>query len=75
MYNVNETITGYDLAELLQGESGIFEVTSPAGEKFQVVCRAGDSISNLRLQPTSQSESPLWRVRKIGELRTEQRTA
>ena len=75
MYKVNETITGYDLAELLHGESGIFEGTSPSGEKFQVVCRAGRSISNLRLLPERQIENPLWRVRKIGELRAEQQTA
>jgi hypothetical protein len=75
MYKVNETITGYDLAELLHGESGIFEGTSPSGEKFQVVCRAGQSISNLRFQPDRKSENPLWRVRKVGELRTEQQTA
>jgi hypothetical protein len=75
MYKVNETITGYDLAELLHGESGIFEGTSPAGERFQIVCRAGHSISNLRLQPEKTGQNPLWRVRKIGELRTEQQTA
>jgi hypothetical protein len=75
MYRVNETITGYDLAELLHGESGIFEGTSPSGERFQIVSRAGQSISNLRLQPNKKSENPLWRVRKVGELRAEQETA
>jgi len=75
MFKVNETVTGYDLAELLHGESGIFEATAPAGEKFQVVCRSEHSISNLRLLPEKRSENPLWRVRKIGELRTEQQTA
>ena len=74
MYKVNETFTGYDLAELLHGESGIFEGTSPSGEKFQVVCRAGHSISNLRFQSARQNENPVWRVRKIGELRAEQQT-
>ena len=75
MYKVNETITGYDLAELLQGESGIFEGTSPTGERFQIVSRAGQSISNLRLQPGKKSENVQWRVRKVGELRAEQETA
>jgi len=75
MYKVNETITGYDLAELLHGESGIFEGTSPSGERFQIVSRAGQSITNLRLQPDKKSENPLWRVRKVGELRSEQETA
>jgi len=76
MFRVNETITGYDLAELLHGESGIFEAISPTGEKLQVVCRAGHSISNLRfLTEKKKTENPTWRVRKIGELRLEQETA
>ena len=75
MYKVNETISGYDLAELLQGEAGIFDATSPAGEKFQIVCRSGHSITNLRFQSEKKGDNPLWRVRKIGELRTEQQTA
>jgi hypothetical protein len=76
MFRVNETITGYDLAELLHGESGIFEATSPTGEKLQVVCRAGHSISNLRFQSEKKkTDNPVWRVRKVGELRLEQETA
>ena len=75
MFKVNETVSGYDLAELLNGESGIFEATAPAGEKFQVVCRAGHSISNIRLLPEKRTDAPLWRVRKVGELRIEQQTA
>jgi len=74
MYKVNETLTGYDLAELLHGESGVFEGTSPSGERFEIVSRAGQSISNLRLQPDKKGKNPLWRVRKIGELRAEQET-
>jgi len=76
MFRVKETITGYDLAELLNGESGIFEAISPTGEKLQVICRAGHSISNLRfLTEKKKTENPTWRVRKIGELRLEQETA
>jgi hypothetical protein len=74
MYKVNETVTGYDLAELIHGESGIFEATSPFGEKFQVVCRADHSITNLRALPADKNQTPSWRVRKIGELRLEQQT-
>jgi hypothetical protein len=75
VYKVNETITGYDLAELLHGESGIFEATAPGGEKFQIVCRAEQSISNIRLLPETKAGTTLWRARKIGELRSEQETA
>jgi len=78
MFKVNETASGYDLAELIQGESGLFEATSPSGEKFHVVSRAGHSITNLRPYPSEGKASSrvqgLWRCRKIGELRLEQET-
>jgi hypothetical protein len=77
MFKINETATGYDLAELLHGESGIFEACSPSGEKFQVVTRAGHSIANMRPYPADSKQGPQtrsWRVRKIGELRLEQET-
>ena len=77
MLKINETVAGYDLAELLHGESGIFEATSPVGEKFQCVCRAGASISNLRpitAHTAPDSQQKAWRARKIGELRLEQQT-
>ena len=48
MLRVNETITGYDLGELLHGEAGLFEAIAPGGDKFQCVARAGHSITNLR---------------------------
>ncbi len=76
MFKVNETATGYDLAELLQSESGIFEASSPYGEKFHVVSRAGHSITNLRpipQEPKAKTQG-CWRVRKLGELRLEQET-
>jgi len=76
MLKINETATGYDLAEMLHGESGLFEAIAPQGDKFQVVSRAGHSITNLR--PYSKESQPhqpaAWRVRKIGELRLEQET-
>ncbi len=73
---INETLTGYDLAEVLHGESGIFEAISPSGEKFQVLCRAGHSITNLRPYPfePQSAQTRAWRVRKVGELRLEQET-
>jgi hypothetical protein len=76
MLHVNETVTALDLAEVLRDEAGIFEATSPAGEKFQVVCRAGYSITNIRPIPGKGHAEPntQWRVRKVGELRTEQET-
>ncbi len=75
MLKVNETVNGYDIAELLQGESGIFEATAPNGERFQVISRSGQSITNFRpvREHSAQSSTAYtWRVRKIGELRLEQ---
>ena len=76
MLKVNETVTGYDLGELLHGEAGLFEAVAPGGDKFQCVARAGHSITNLRPIGESRKQSTqTWRVRKIGELRSEQETA
>ena len=73
---VNETVTGYDLGELLHGEAGLFEAVAPGGDKFQCVARAGHSITNLRpISESRKQNAQTWRVRKIGELRSEQDTA
>ena len=78
MLRLNESVTGLDLAEMLRDEAGIFEGTSPNGEKYQIVCRSGHSITNLRpvhSKGHDKQGSPQWRVRKVGELRLEQDTA
>lgn len=77
MVKLNESITGYDLAELLGDENGIFEAISPNGERYQVVTRVGQSIVHLRSFARGneyQSSPKTWQVRKIGELRSEQET-
>jgi len=76
MLKVNETVSGYDLGELLHGEAVLFEAVAPGGDKFQCVARAGHSITNLRpISETRKQGNQTWRVRKIGELRSEQDTA
>ncbi len=76
MLKVNETVTGYDLGELLHGEAGLFEAVAPGGDKFQCVARSGHSITNLRpINESRKQSNQTWRVRKIGELRSEQETA
>jgi hypothetical protein len=76
MLKVNETVTGYDLGELLHGEAGLFEAITPGGDKFQCVARAGHSITNLRpINESRKQSNQTWRVREIGELRSEQDTA
>jgi hypothetical protein len=41
---LNDSITTYDVAEALQGETGKFEVTSPNGERYFVTCQPGHSL-------------------------------
>jgi len=69
MINLNETLLAVDPAEALRDEVGKFEVTSPSGEKFTVICRPGQSITNIRLETTGQNlQVHQWRVRKVGVL-------
>ena len=71
MLNVNETLIAYDVAEALEGSSGIFEVKR-GGQTYRVVSRAGHSITNFRPVPESSQQSPeAWRIKKIAELRSE----
>ena len=44
---LNDSITTYDVAEALQGETGKFEVTSPNGERYFVTTQPGHSIISL----------------------------
>ena len=62
---LNETITAYDLAAALTGESGKFEVVSPTNETYIVTCLPGHSIANL----TANTQNPQpFLVRKIANL-------
>ena len=69
MINLNETLLAYDPAEALRDEVGKFEVTSPTGEKFSIVCRTGHSITNIRVE-TKTHPNQQWLIRKVGELRS-----
>ncbi len=71
MLNLNETLLAYDPAEALKDETGKFEVISPTGEKFSVICRSGQSITNIRIE-TKRHPSQQWHIRKVGELQTGQ---
>ena len=66
MLKINESVTAFDVAEVLQDESGIFEATSPQGERYQLICRSGHSITNFRPLERSRgrtAQAPLWRLR------------
>ncbi len=70
MINLNETLLAYDPAEALKDEVGKFELTSPTGEKFTVLCRTGDSITNIRVETNGHPQQ--WHIRKVGDFGTGQ---
>jgi len=72
---LNETIFAMDPAEALRGESGVYEVTSPTGQKFQAVCRPYHSISSFRQIPEQRGLNNAWRIKKVAELRNEAENA
>lgn len=61
--DLNQPVTGYDLASLLEGDSGTY-LAQNSGQSFIVVSSSGHSIKSLRpvAQPTGQD---LWTVTKI----------
>ncbi len=69
MLQINESAQAYDLGEFLdQEQSGVFEVTTPGGEKFQAVARPGQQVINLRANQNRSGQSGTWQVRKIAEI-------
>jgi hypothetical protein len=63
---LGETIATYDVALALRGESGKFEVKSPAGETFQVTCKPNHSITNFEWSG-SKAEAQPFMIRKVAE--------
>jgi hypothetical protein len=63
---LGETIATYDLGLALRAESGKFEVTSPTGEIYHVVCQPNHSISNFEWAGSRTNPQPFL-ARKITE--------
>src|SRR3984957_13809072 len=63
---LNDSITAYDIAEALQGETGKFEVTSPTGERYFVTCQPGHSIVSLEWAGSEPNQQPFL-VRKVAQ--------
>ena len=61
---LNDSISTYDVAEALQGETGKFEVTSPNGERYFVTCQPGHSIVSLESAASEINLQPFL-VRKV----------
>lgn len=60
---LGEIIATYDVGLALRGETGKFEVTSPAGETYHITC-ANHSISNLESSGHSTDQQPFL-IRKV----------
>lgn len=63
---LGETIATYDLGLALRGESGKFEVTSPAGEIYHVTCKPNHSSSNSEWAGSRTNPQPFL-IRKVTE--------
>jgi hypothetical protein len=63
---LNDSISTYDVAEALQGETGKFEVTSPNGERYFVTCQPGHSIVSLEWAGSEPNLQPFL-VRKVAQ--------
>jgi len=63
---LGDTIATYDVALALRGESGKFEVTSPTGEIYHVICNPQQSITNLQSAGSASNPQPFL-IRKVAE--------
>ncbi len=76
MLKLNQTLEAFDVAEALQHETGLFRVQSPGGERYQVTCQPGASISSFVQAAQAkgkgaQAQVEPWTITKIAEIRTE----
>jgi hypothetical protein len=66
LMQLGETIATYDVAMALRGESGKFDVTSPAGETYHVTCKPDHTISSLEWSGNGATPQPFL-IRKVAE--------
>jgi len=55
-------------AEILRDENGIFEVTSPYGHVFEVVCKRGSKMGIREIGYPEEAvwgRGVIWRIRKL----------
>ena len=68
MVELYGTVEVENPAEALRNQNGIFRVTSPDGQVFQVTCRRG---SNMRIREIGAAEKALasepkrWQIQKL----------
>jgi hypothetical protein len=67
---LGETIATYDVGLALRGKSGRFEVTSRAGDIYDVTCKPSHSVSNLEwsgLESSGDGADAPFLIRKMAE--------
>ena len=68
MIELSGSIKVENPAEILRNQNGIFRVTSPEGQVFQVTCRKG-SLMRIReiggTEKASVSEPRQWQIEKL----------
>lgn len=55
-------------AEVLREQDGVFEVTSPYGHVFQVICHPGQTMNVQDISESERAEAldgMLWRIRRL----------
>ncbi len=67
MLKLHETVVVPNPAEALRLESGVFNVTSPTGDTFRVICRPGHRmvIDQHRFLPEMKRTDLVWRIQKV----------
>jgi hypothetical protein len=67
---VNGTVEVLNPAEVLRNQDGVFEVTSPYGHVFRVICRRGAKMSVREIsepQRVSAAENVTWRIKRVAK--------
>jgi hypothetical protein len=72
---LNESIYAMDPAEALRSETGVFELVSPTGQRFQATCRPNHSISSLKQLTEVKGAPNTWRIKKVADIRYESEVA
>ena len=70
MVELNGTVAVENPAEALRNQDGIFQVTSPYGQVFEVTCRRGSSMRIREIGDSGKSalsEPKRWQIQKMSQ--------
>jgi hypothetical protein len=68
MFPLNETLIVHNPLEALRNQEGVFEVTSPTGDHFQVICQPGHqhNVKPLAYVAEDIRSDFKWAIKKLG---------